>query len=108
MAKRESYEGGGSKGKEEVDGSVLGSVLKLGIGGVGAWEWGVARWEQDIVMGQRVRVSHRIGRQGKYIFWDIFTMGASVGDYKAPHRRSICIIRKSGCGRGYLALSLPI
>ena len=30
VAKRESYEGGGSKGKEGVGGSVLGSVLKLG------------------------------------------------------------------------------
>ena len=30
VAKRESYEGGGSKGKEGVGGSVLGCVLKLG------------------------------------------------------------------------------
>ena len=30
MVKRESYEGGRSKGKEEVGGSVLGSVLKVG------------------------------------------------------------------------------
>ena len=30
MVKRESYEGGVSKGKEGVGGSVLGSVLKLG------------------------------------------------------------------------------
>ena len=29
VAKRESYEGGRSKGKEGVGGSVLGSVLKL-------------------------------------------------------------------------------
>ena len=76
--------------------------------GVGAWEWGVARWKQVIIMGQRVRVSHRIGRQGKYISWDNFTMRASVGGYNAPHRRSICIIRLSGWGRGHLALPFSI
>ena len=76
--------------------------------GVGAWEWGVARWEQVIIMGQRVRVSHRVGRQGKYVGWDIFTMRASVGGYKAPHRRSIHIIRLSGWGRGYLTLPLHV
>ena len=34
--------------------------------------------------GVRVRVSHGIGRQGKYISWDVFIMGASVGAIKCP------------------------
>ena len=76
--------------------------------GVGAWEWGVARWKKVIIMGQRVRVSHRIGRQVKYVSWDNFTMRASVGGYKVPQRRSICIIRLSGWRRGILGLALAL
>ena len=66
--------------------------------GVGARDWGVTRWEQVIIMGQRVRVSHSIGWQGKYVVRDVITKWTSVGGYKAHHRRSIGIIRKSGCG----------
>ena len=61
-----------------------------------------------IIMGQRVRVSHRIGWQGKYVCWTFLTIGTSVGSYKVPHRRRITVIRKPGCGRGYLALPLPL
>ena len=74
--------------------------------GVGVREWGVTRWGQVIIMGQRVRVGHRIGWQGKYVSWNVITMGTSVGNHKVPQRRRKTIIRKPGCGRGYLALPL--
>ena len=51
---------------------------------VGAREWGVTRWQQVIIMGQRVRVSHSIGWQGKYVVWDVITMWTSVGAIKHP------------------------
>ena len=34
--------------------------------------------------------------------------GGICGGHKAPQRGRIIIIGKSGCGRGYLALLLPI
>ena len=59
--------------------------------GVGVKEWGVTRWEQVIIMGQRVRVSLRIGGQGKNISWNIITMGTSVGSHKsAPQEENNC------------------
>ena len=44
--------------------------------------------------------------QGKYIDWNNFTMRTSVGGHKAPHRRSIDIMRLPGCGRGVPGLAL--
>ena len=40
-------------------------------------------------MGQRVRVSLRIGWQGKYGVQDVITMGTPVRGQKVPHRRGI-------------------
>ena len=54
VVKRESYEGGGSKGKEGLGGS----VLKLGHRWVLGLGMGCSQGEQVIIMGWKVRVSH--------------------------------------------------
>ena len=76
--------------------------------GVRVREWGVTRGEQVLIIGWRVGVFHRVGWQGNYVFQNVFTIGTSVEGHKVPHRRRITVIGKSGCGRGYLALPLPV
>ena len=76
--------------------------------GVGVREWGVTRWEQVIITGQRVRVSLRIGWQEKNVSWNIITMGTCVGSHKLPHRRRITVIKKPGYQRGVLGLALAL
>ena len=74
--------------------------------GVGIREWGITRGKQVIIMGQRVRVGHRVGWKGKYIFLNVIALGTSVRSHKVPNRRIVTIIGKSGCGRGVLSLAL--
>ena len=55
-------------------------------------------------MGWVVRITNGVRWQGKNVIWDVFTVRASVGGHKVPHRRGMGIMGKSGCGRGCLVL----
>ena len=77
--------------------------------GVGVREWGITRWEQVIIMGQRVRVGLRIGWQGKYVIvQDVISMGTSVRSHNAPHRRRNNSLQGSLGVGGVLGLALPL